>query len=120
MCDQVGLRARRDNLYATVIAITIKTSKFRDYSHQKKIINATNNTMEIYKVILELFDLISKTEKVRNIGVRLSNFQTVKKEQISLFEQSNNQDNDKVQKMVDDINQKYKNTTIMPAIFYTE
>jgi len=117
MCDQVGLRARKDKLYAGVIAITVKTFNFRDYSHQKKLINATNNTMDIYKIILELFDNIDKNELIRNIGVRLSDLQEEKKEQISLFD-NNEKNEDKIQKLVDDINQKYKNTTIMPAVFY--
>ena len=118
MCNQVGLRARCDNLYASVIAITVKTSKFRDYSHQKKIINPTNNTMDIYKVILELFELISKTEPIRNIGVRLSDFQNNKNEQISLFNPKKDNNDDKIQNIMDNINQKYQTTTIMPAVFY--
>ena len=118
MCNQVGLRARKDKLYANVIAITIKTSKFRDYSHQKKVINPTNNTMDIYKTILELFDAIPKNELIRNIGVRLSDLSEEKKEQISLFDENISQTNDKIQEIVDNINQKYKNTTIMPAVFY--
>ena len=118
MCNRVGLRARKEKLFATVIAITIKTASFKDYSHQKKILNPTNNTMEIYKIILELFDNIKKEELIRNIGVRLSDFVTNKKEQISIFDEVKNENNDKIQKIVDDINIKYKNTTIMPAIFY--
>ena len=115
MCNQVGLRARKEKLYANVIAI--KTAKFKDYSHQKKIINPTNNTMDIYKVILELFESINKNELIRNIGVRLSDLKEEKKEQISFFDSNKNND-DKIQNIVDNINQKYKNTTIMPAIFY--
>lgn len=118
MCNQVGLRARRDNLYATVIAITVRTSGFKDFSHQKKIINPTNNTMEIYKVILELFDNIKKDELIRSIGVRLSDLVNDKKEQLSIFDEVKEENNDKIQKIMDDINDKYKNTTIMPAIFY--
>ena len=118
MCNQVGLRARNDKLYASVIAITLKNNKFRDYSHQKKIINATNNTMEIYKTILELFNEINLIEPIRNIGVRLSDLHEVKKEQISLFNNNDQKKEDDIQKIVDDINIKYKNTTIMPAIFY--
>ena len=90
MCNQVGLRARCENLYASVIAITVKTSKFRDYSHQKKIINPTNNTMDIYEIILELFDNINKNELIRNIGVRLSDLKEDKKEQISIFDNKEN------------------------------
>ncbi len=92
MCDQVGLRARRENLYANVIAITIRTSTFRDYSHQKKLVNATNNTMEIYKVILELFDDAIKNEVIRSIGVRLSDLSSNKQKQISLFEKGTSEE----------------------------
>lgn len=118
MCDQVGLRARRENLYANVIAITIRTSTFRDYSHQKKLINATNNTMDIYKVILELFDDAIKNEVIRSIGVRLSDLSSNKQKQISLFEKGTSEEETNIQKIVDQINEKYQNTKIMPAIFY--
>lgn len=118
MCDQVGLRARRENLYANVIAITIRTSTFRDYSHQKKLVNATNNTMEIYKVILELFDDAIKNEVIRSIGVRLSDLSSNKQKQISLFEKGTSEEETNIQKIVDQINEKYQNTKIMPAIFY--
>ena len=74
--------------------------------------------MDIYKTILELFDAIPKNELIRNIGVRLSDLSEEKKEQISLFDENISQTNDKIQEIVDNINQKYKNTTIMPAVFY--
>lgn len=118
MCDQVGLRARRENSFARTIAITAKTSSFRDFSHQKKMVNPTNNTMEIYQKVLEIFDEIDKTILIRNIGVRLSDLTDNKQEQISLFETNKENKNDDLQKLVDNINSKYKNTKIMPAIFY--
>ena len=117
MADQVGLRARKHNLYAQVIAITIKTASFKNFSHQKKITNATNNTMDIYKVVLEILDEIELKEPVRNIGIRLSDLSESNGYQISLFE-NNKQNDDQIQKVLDDINLKYKNTKIMPAIFY--
>lgn len=118
MCDQVGLRARKEKLFANVVAITIKTAKFKDYSHQKKLINSTNNTMDIYNVILELFDAIDKSELIRSIGVRLGDLKEEGKMQISLFDNCKNKEDDKVQNLIDNINEKYKNTKIMPAIFY--
>jgi len=118
MCNQVGLRARKEKSFARTIAITAKTSSFKDFSRQKKVLNATNNTMEIYNKVLEIFEELDKNELIRNIGVRLSDLTDDKKEQISIFTTSNNKHNDDLQKLVDDINEKYKNTKIMPAIFY--
>lgn len=117
MCDQVGLRARREGSFARTIAITAKTSNFRDFSKQKKVINPTNNTMEIYQKVLEIYEEIDKNELIRNIGVRLSDLTDNRQEQISLFKPKKETD-DSLQKLVDDINAKYKNTKIMPAIFY--
>lgn len=118
MCDQVGLRARRENSFARTIAITAKTSSFRSFSKQKKVASPTNNTMEIYNKVLEIFDELDKNELIRNIGVRLSDLTDNRQEQISLFQTNKKETDDSLQKLVDNINSKYKNTKIMPAIFY--
>ena len=118
MCDQVGLRARREGSFARTIAITAKTSSFRSFSKQKKVSSPTNNTMEIYNKVLEIFDELDKNELIRNIGVRLSDLTDNRQEQISLFQTNKKETDDSLQKLVDNINSKYKNTKIMPAIFY--
>lgn len=118
MCEKIGIELRQKNLYAKTIAITIKTNYFKDYSHQKKIINETNNTMELYKNALDIFEDTIKNNLIRNIGVRVSDLISTKNNQISLFENSNNLEDDKIQEIIDDINIKYKNIKIMPAIFY--
>ncbi len=90
---------------------------FRDLSHQKKLSNATNNTIEIYQEVMNLLDNLNITIPIRNIGMRLGDLQKDKKEQMSLFNKKDSQD-DKIMKIMDDINLKYKETKIMPAIFY--
>ena len=115
MSDQVGLRARRYNLYAKNIAITFKTSSFKAYSHSMTLTNPINNTLDIYDSILILFNKITMQEKIRSIGIRLGDLDTKEVEQVSLF---SNKNNDNIQKLLDNINAKYKNTVVMPAIFY--
>ena len=114
MSNTVGLRARKKNLYANTIAITYKTSSFKSYSHQVKLINSVNKTMDIYHEILKLFDNIPKNEKIRSIGIRLDGLNPKGDEQISIFEKKD----DGLQKLMDDINSKYQNTILMPAVFY--
>ena len=116
MANQVGLRARKYNLFADTCAITYKTSSFKSFSHQVKLSVAINNTMDIYKNVLVLLDESEIKEKVRSIGIRLSNLKVKKMEQVSLF----NKDikNDDIQNLIDDINLKYHETMVMPAIFY--
>ncbi len=119
MANSVGLRARKKGLFANTIAITFKTSSFKNYSHQEKLVNSTNNTMEIYHKILNLYDEIDKEEKIRNIGIRLGDLIDHKKEQVSLFTDKKD-DNDQLQKLMDDINSKYNSSVVMPAIFFEE
>ena len=117
MSDSVGLRARKKGLYASNIAITFKTSSFKSFSHQEKINNPTNNIMAIYHKVLSLYDMIDKKEKIRNIGIRLGELKLNRNEQVSLFDKK---ENDSLQKLIDNINSKYDNSVIMPAIFFEE
>lgn len=116
MADKVGLRARGKNLFASNVAITFKSASFKSYSHQEKLINPINNTMEIYKVILKLYEEIPKNEKFRSIGIRLGDLTNKELEQVSLF--NNNPKGDEIQKIIDNINVKYQNTVLMPAVFF--
>ena len=119
MCEKLGLRLRQDNLYAKTIAITIKTNYFQDYSHQKKILNQTNDTMELYQEALSIFEETIGSNLIRNIGVRVSDLVNYKNKQISLFE-NNSKNQDDIWKTIDSINTKYDDLKIMPAIFYKD
>lgn len=115
MSNQVGLRARKYNLFAKNVAITFKTSSFKSYSHSMTLTNSINNTLDIYKNILILFGKINTKEKIRSIGVRLGDLSVKNNEQVSFF---STKSDDNIQKVLDNINSKYKNTVVMPAIFY--
>ena len=120
MCEVIGLKLRNENLYASCIAIIIKTDLFKSISHQKKILNQTNDTMELYKNVLELLNVTISNNLIRNIGIRVSDLVNYKNNQISLFDNNNNKSQDDVWKIIDNINNKYDNTKIMPAIFYKD
>jgi len=119
MCEKIGIKLRKEKLYAKTIAITIKTNYFKDYSRQKKIINETNNTMELYNNALDILEIVIQNRLIRNIGVRVSDLTKSKSSQISLFEEASKDfKNDKIQEILDNINNKYNDLKIMPAIFY--
>ena len=121
MCEEIGMKLRLANLYAKTIAITVKTNYFKDYSHQKKIVNQTNNTMELYQNVLDILEITIGNNLVRNIGVRVSDFVNYKNSQVSLFEDFENLvDNDKIQKTLDNINKKYDELKVLPAVFYNK
>lgn len=73
--------------------------------------------MELYNNALTMLDDIIANRLVRLIGVRVSDLVNFKSDQISLFSKVDNQKEDKIQEVMDDINLKYKDLKIMPAIF---
>ncbi len=115
LSQEIGLRARNSHLYANTIAITVRTSSFKNISHQLTLDSSTNNTMEIYEKVCELLRDIDKSEPFRLLGIRLDNLTKNKTSKVSFFEE---EDNDDIQKIMDNLNTKYKNSIIMPAIFY--
>ena len=115
LSQEIGLRARNSHLYANTIAITVRTSSFKNISHQLTLNSSTNNTMEIYEKVCELLRDIDKSESFRLLGIRLDNLTKNKTSKVSFFEE---EDNDDIQKIMDNLNTKYKNSIIMPAIFY--
>ena len=117
LSQEIGLRARNNNLYANTIALTLKTSSFKNISHQISLDTSTNNTMEIYEKVCELLRSVDKSEPFRLLGIRLDNLTRTKNSKISFFEEETNDD---IQKIMDNINTRYKNSMIMPAIFYKD
>ena len=116
MANAVGLRARKNHLYAKTIAITYKTASFKSYSHGNTLHNPTNNTMEIYDNVIKLLKEIKTNEKIRSIGIRLADLKEENMEQVSLF--NNKKEDNILQEVIDNINYKYKDTIILPAIFF--
>ena len=117
LSQEIGLRARNNHLYANTIAITLKTSSFKNISHQESLKVSTNNTMEIYEKVCELLRAVDKSEPFRLVGIRLDNLTKTKNNEISFFEEDTG---DEIQDIMDNINNKYKNSIIMPAIFYKD
>ena len=116
LTDNVCISLRKKNKYAKVIGVTIKNKDFVTRSHQKKLINATNNTDEIFnvakKLIIELWD----EEPVRLIGISLNNLTDDSKYQLSIFENVDKKDNyDKLDKIIDELKMQYGSNIINKA-----
>lgn len=114
--DEVGRSLRRQNMYATVVAVTIKTYDFVSFSKQISLSNPINSNDEIYDAVLNVLYKAWNFELIRNIGVRLSNLTENRVLQNELFEENNKSDNkEKVQKAIDKIKDKYGSDIINPA-----
>lgn len=115
--EKVCKQLRKQGVYASTVAITIRTYDFKNFSKQLKLNNATDITGEIYTNIVALFESFWDGTKIRNLGVRLSNFTSSCDRQLSLFESYNEKDHN-FQKTLDNINDKFGNNVIMPASLF--
>ena len=113
--DKVGRQARYEKIYAKTVALIFKTNTFVSYSHQMKLVNPTNVTSEIYQYALEILNKGWRGEPLRLIGIRLSDFTHDNNKQLSLFDTDKDLNNDKIQKVMDNISEKYGDGIIIPA-----
>ena len=108
--ELVTYRLRKWELLANTVSVQLRTNKFKDYSHQRKLGFSTNTTTEIFKCAKEIFGEMYKEEPIRLIGVRLDKLIEKSEEQISFF--SSNKKYQKIDEVLDNINKKYGKNTI--------
>lgn len=108
LSENVAIRLRKQNKYASVIVVTLKDRFFKRVSHQKKLVNATNLTEEIYKTACDILDEMDVDDGIRLIGVRLDKLLDNSSHQVSLFEDLKvRDDNNELEKTVDELKEKY-------------
>ena len=118
---EVGKKLRNNRMYAKNVSIWIKYSNFIKVSKQMNLDNAIHNDSDIYEYSVKLFDkLWNKEDYVRGLCVGVSNFRNNNIEQLSLFDMNDTKKkdsikDDKLQKVMDSIRDKYGNDKIMYA-----
>ena len=120
--DEVARQLRKQGDYANTVAVIFKNNQFKTYSAQAKLKCPSNNTKDIYELAIKVFDNNYKKDPIRLIGIRLSDFQTKKEEQISLFsseEEKEETGNDEIQRTIDLINNKFGKSLVAPASLKT-
>ena len=101
-------------MVANVVNVQLRTNKFIDYSHQKKLKFATSNTKEILETSKEILIEMYKGEAIRLVGVRVDNLEEEDQVQLSLFSENNSKQN-AIDKTLDNIVNKYGRGAITRA-----
>lgn len=117
LVEQVTYRLRMYNMYANVVNVQLRTSEFKDFSHQRKLSSSTANTKNIYNTAKELLsEMYKEGTPIRLVGVRVDNLIEENEVQISLFgnlEEEKKQE--KLDNVVDKLKQKYGYNSITRA-----
>lgn len=108
LSENVTIRLRKQNKYASVVVVTLKDKYFKRFSHQKKLVNATNITEEVYETAKEVLDEMKVDDGIRLIGVRLDGLKDEVNHQVSLFENlEEREETKKLDKTIDNLKEKY-------------
>lgn len=110
LSNDTGMRLRKKKLYANTVSIWIKYSNFVKVSKQISFNNSINNDNDIYHYACFLFDkLWDRDNYIRGLCVGVDNLSSNHDVQISLFDDNNFDENknDKLQKAIDKIKEKY-------------
>ena len=116
LTEQVTYRLRKYNMYANVVNVQLRTKDFKDYSHQKKLMNATSNTRDVYQTAKELLEEMYKPGTfIRLVGLRVDNLVDKDEVQLSLFNNEDDEKQEKLDEVVDKLKEKYGYNSITRA-----
>ncbi|MCI8444545.1 MAG: DNA polymerase IV [Clostridia bacterium] len=108
LTEQVTYRLRKYDLLANTVNVQLRTKDFEDTSHQGKLIVTTSSTKEIYKKAKQLLhEMYQIPKEIRLIGVRVDNLTEKEELQLSLFSNQFNEKQEKLDKVVDELKNKY-------------
>lgn len=116
LSSEIGKKLRNNSLYAETIGIWFKYTYFDKISKQIKLENSISNDDDIYNMAIKIFkELWNGEDGVRAVCVFVSGLSSERRLQLSLFEENNDNDlrkDDKLQGVIDNIRDKFGNTSI--------
>lgn len=116
LAEQVTYRLRKYKMYANTVNVQLRTKDFKDFSHQRKLRCSTSNTKDIYETAKDLLkEMYEEGTFIRLVGLRVDNLVENDKIQLSLFCNEEDKKQEKLDKVVDSLKEKYGYNSITRA-----
>lgn len=113
LTDSVTARLRADGVKAYCVAVSIRSNDFKTRSHQRKLMEATDISKEVYQLCRQLFaELWDGHTPLRLLGVALTELTREDSPQISLFPDEGKARSRKLDQAYDAINRKFGTAAI--------
>ncbi len=87
LSEMVGRRARKHGYTGRKVSLTIRYTDFHTFTKQTTLSSCTNDTHVIYRSGLSILDTIRLRDRIRLLGVRLSNLEK-ESGQMALFDET--------------------------------
>ena len=107
LVENLSARLRELNKCCSSVSVSVRSSDFKNYSHQKKLLNPTDSTKKIGEAVQQLFDEVWKKEPIRLLGVSLTQLVEEGYYQMSVFEYIKDDKEKALDKALDSIRKKY-------------
>lgn len=117
LTETVSTRLRENKTLCGVVVVSIKSSVFTTYSHQKTLLTPTDSTEEIFKVVTKIFNYMWTGEAIRLLGVRVTKLSNNETYQRSLFDDDKIDKQRALDKTIDNLRTKYGSEVIMRSTF---
>lgn len=121
LCETVAMRLRKDNKFGGCICVHLRTSDFRQFSHQKTLQGATNITSEIFQAACAVLDeMWDGVTPLRQLGVQITRLSEEPYHQLDLLSGMSNMQHERrmqLDKTMDSLRDRYGEDIIRRARF---
>ena len=123
MCDDLSSKLRKENKQTELVSLYIGYSKdtMGGFSRQMSLLNATDDTEELYKALIEIYDEFIRDYPIRRIGISFGKLSTNGFKQINMFDDDKKEKNrHDLFKTMDKLKDKYGKNILLRASALTE
>ena len=114
LTDSVTARMRADGVKAYCVAVSIRSNDFKTRSHQRKLMDPTDISREVYQISRQLFgELWDGHTPLRLLGISLTELTREEQPQLSLFPDEGREKARRLDEAYDAINSRFGASAIM-------
>ena len=117
LCERVGTRLRRLNRCAGLVSMHLRNNSLYGYSHQVKLQGSISSTNDIFRIAKQLVAEMWKGEPIRAMSVSVSDFVKNDQVQLTMFDATDRDRQEQLDKAVDSIRREFGERSIFRASF---
>lgn len=120
LSESVARRLRKANSLAGMVSVEIKYHTFENVSHQMQLTAPSQSTQAIYQAACKLFRELWDGTPIRLLGIRTSKLSDSQTRQLNLFDYVQNEKQEKLDKALDSIRQRFGTQAVVRGSFLEE
>ena len=117
LCERTCQRLRHQEMRANLVGIRVKYASFLSYTHQEKLRSSLCTTYDIYTVACRLLKNSWDGNPIRQLGIWVGELSDNEAVQLSLFNQESLDKNEKIDKTIDKVREKFGEQAVIKGCF---